>query len=197
MNVLMKPLSRLNAKNSNLSKHPEQDLNNVFQFMEDSKSNLSGKVVNAFMEEARHVGSALLVMVSWYQCSKYVIDNPKFTKKFVSSRNMDLKRFRKDPSRKQFVKDTINSFLRCQTNKSKVVTKNYSKCKYLQLLATEDGESDMDDDTQPITKENLNETDNEEYTSSDDTNVSSEENTSDNKSSHDDKIPKETVKVKR
>ena len=39
-------------------------------------------------------GSALLVMASWYECSKYVIDNPKFTKKFVSSRNMD---FRKDP----------------------------------------------------------------------------------------------------
>ena len=32
----------------------------------------------------------------------------------------------------------------------------------------------MDDDTQPITKENLNETDNEEYTSSDDTRISSE-----------------------
>ena len=79
MNVLMKPLSRL--KNSNLSKHPEQDLNDVFQFMEDSKSNLSGKVVNEFMEEARHIGSALLVMVSWYQCLKYVIDNSNSLKR--------------------------------------------------------------------------------------------------------------------
>ena len=58
-----------------------------------------------------------------------------------------------------------NSFLKYQTNKSKVVTKKDSKCKYSQLLATSDEDSDMDDDAQPITKENRNETDNEEYTS--------------------------------
>ena len=84
-----------------------------------------------------------------------------------------------------------NYFLKYETNKSKVVTKKVSKCKYSQLLATSDEESDMDDDAQPITKENRNETDNKDYTSSDDTSVSSEENASDNKSSHDDKILKE------
>ena len=93
MKVLMKPLSKLNSKTSNISKHPEQDLNDVFAFMEDSKSNLSGKVVNAFMEKARHVGSALLLMSSWYQCSKYVIDNPKLRKSLYRLETWTLNAF--------------------------------------------------------------------------------------------------------
>ena len=69
MKILTKPLSKLNSTDSNISKNPEQDLNDVFSFMEDSKANVSGKVVNSFMEEARHVGSAILLMSTWYQCS--------------------------------------------------------------------------------------------------------------------------------
>ena len=140
MKILTKPLSKLNSTDSNISKNPEQDLNDVFSFMEDSKANVSGKVVNAFMEEARHVGSAMLLMSTWYQCSKYVLDNPKLSKRFVSSRNIDLKRFRKEPSRKQFVKDSVSCFFRYQSKKRKVVDKKESKSHYLQLLDTSDKE---------------------------------------------------------
>ena len=170
MKVLTKPLSKLNSKDSTSSKNPEQDLNDVFYFMEDSKANVSGKVVSAFMEEARHVGSAMLLMSSWYQCSKYVLDNPKYSKKFVSSRNSDLKRFRKEPSRKQFVKDSVNCFLQYNSKKSKVAAKKESKSHYLQLLVTSDEESENDEG-----KENMNETASDQCTSSDDASVSSSE----------------------
>ena len=146
-----------------------------FSFVEDSKANVSGKVVNAFMEEVRHVGSAMLLMSTWYQCSKYVLDNPKFSKRFVSSRNIDLKRFRKEPSRKQFVKDSVSCFFKYQSKKSKVVDKKESKSHYtLQLLDTSDKECDNDEP-----KENINETANEHYTSSDDASVSSSESEQD------------------
>ena len=161
MKILTKPLSKLNSTDSNFSKNPEQDLNDVFSFMEDSKANVSGKVVNAFMEEARHVGSAMLLMSTWYQCFKYVLDNPKFSKRFVSSRNIDLKRFRKEPSRKQFVKDSVSCFFKYQSKKGKVVDKKESKSHYLQLLDTSDEESDNDEP-----KENINETASEHYTES-------------------------------
>ena len=170
MKVLTKPLSKLNSKDINSSKNPEQDLNDLFAFMKDSKANVSGKVVSAFMEEARHVGSAMLLMSSWYQCSKYVIDNPNYSKRFVSSRNGDLKRFRKDPSRKQFVKDSVNCFLQYNNKKSKVAAKKESKSHYLQLLVTSDEDSDNDE-----RRDNVNETASEQYTSSDDASVSSAE----------------------
>ena len=78
---------------------------------QEGKKNLSSRVVNSFTEDARKLGSSLLLMLTWYQCSKYVLDNPKYTNKFVSSRNIDLKKFKRKPSRKKYVKDTIVTFV--------------------------------------------------------------------------------------
>ena len=102
----------------------ENDLGKVFDVMDEGNRNISSRVVNSFMEEARKLGSSLLLMSSWYQCSKYIVDNPRYTNNFVSSRNHDLKKFKQKPSHKRYVKDAINTFLTNQTKTKKVEKRN-------------------------------------------------------------------------
>ena len=102
--------------------------------MDQGNKNLSSCVVNSFMEDARKLGSSLLLMLTWCQCSKYVLDNPKYTKKFVSSRNIDLKKFKRKPSRKQYVKDLIVTFVGNQLKTPKRSQSQASESSYLKLL---------------------------------------------------------------
>ena len=73
-------------------------------------------------------------MSTWYQCSKYVLDNPKYTNKFVSSRNIDLKKFKRKPSRKQYVKDLIVTFVGNQLKTPKRSQSKASDSSYLKLV---------------------------------------------------------------
>ena len=96
------------------------------------------------MEDARKLGSSLLLMSTWYQYSKYVLYNPKYTNKFVSSRNIDLKKFKRKPLRNQYVKDTIVTFVGNQLKTPKRSQSKASDSSYLKLLESDYESNDGD-----------------------------------------------------
>ena len=57
MEAFVEPLTRVNSKNPALFDNVENDFKKVFNFMDQGNKNLSSRVVNSFMEDARKLGS--------------------------------------------------------------------------------------------------------------------------------------------
>ena len=142
MAKIVEPLKCVNTKDSTQLKQPKDNFKKIFNFMLATDSNRSSKVVSGFMEEARKLCSALLLMSASYQTSEFIMQNPSYTKKFVSSRNVELKHFKKHATSKQFATDTINAFMQFQMKPSKQMSSSSSRSSssYLHLLDTDSEE---------------------------------------------------------